>query len=149
MQSFVTIEEIAVSDCIGTQRLFNASGGANATIKVVNDTQKGNSLDVSTTTIDAYLHQAKLPPPDFVKIDIEGAEVDALSEAKSVLSSDAVILVELHPFAWGEVARTHRRFLDLMDEHGREARYLDEEKPIGRDPKYGTVVLEKTRAVSK
>ena len=149
LQSFVTIEEIAVSDCVGTQRLYNANGGSNATIKVVNGLQEESSRDVPTITIDAYLHQAKLPPPDFVKIDIEGAEVDALSEAKSVLASNADILVELHPFAWGDVGSTYRRFLDLIDEHGRQARYLDEEKPIGRDPKYGTVVLEKIRAVSK
>ena len=144
LQSSVRVEEIAISDSIGFRRLFNANGGSNATLWVENDQSGTQSIEISTITIDAYLHQNNLPLPDFVKIDIEGAEVDALCGAKSILDSAAEILVELHPFAWSDATSTYKRLLNLLDEHGRQARYLDEEKLAGRDPKYGTVVLERT-----
>jgi hypothetical protein len=33
---------------------------------------------VRTTTLDSLLHEQQIPPPDYIKMDIEGAEFSAL-----------------------------------------------------------------------
>jgi hypothetical protein len=47
------------------------------------------TLRVPTVTLDELIEQAGFPPPDFVKMDIEGAEARALAGAQGVLGSRA------------------------------------------------------------
>ena len=57
------------------------------------------SITVATERLDDTLPEGWLP--DFVKIDVEGAELDVLKGARQVLASDAVqAFLELHPSVW-------------------------------------------------
>ncbi len=55
-------------------------------------------LDVRVTTIDAYVRSQKIARVDLVKLDIEGAEVEALNGARRVLEEmrPKCIFVECH-----------------------------------------------------
>ena len=46
--------------------------------------QDGNLL-VRTATIDSLLHEEEIPPPDYIKMDIEGAELTALRGASECI----------------------------------------------------------------
>ena len=50
--------------------------------------QKAGQVEVRVTTIDQLLRELKLPRVDFIKMDIEGAEREALKGALGVLQRD-------------------------------------------------------------
>jgi hypothetical protein len=60
----------------------------------------GETIDVQTTTIDSFCARQRIQPR-VIKIDVEGAELDALGGARRVLAAEPVALfVEFHPTVW-------------------------------------------------
>lgn len=82
-----------------------------------------------------------LPTPRLVKIDTEGAEIRVLKGAPKLLASDAEILCELHPYAWGELGHTKEELVDLVESSGRRIAYLDNGEDLSRRARYGIVRL--------
>jgi FkbM family methyltransferase len=66
------------------------------------------TVAVSLDTLDRYAHLK----PDFLKIDIEGAEIDALAGAKKVLARRPNICLEVHTHFFSEY---NHRVEDLFD----------------------------------
>src|SRR5947209_14126827 len=59
--------------------------------------QKVGEIEVTVSRLDTVLHEADLPLPDLIKIDVEGAEVDVLDGAAETLhKSRPILLIELH-----------------------------------------------------
>lgn len=68
-------------------------------------------LTVELVKIDDLVASGKLPPPDAVKIDIEGAEIVALEGMRETIERHRpAIICELHD--------THSEFVALMDGYG-------------------------------
>jgi FkbM family methyltransferase len=62
--------------------------------------------DISIVTLDEEIPQASLPVPDFIKIDIEGWEIEALRGARHTLElHKPALFLEMH----GETIREKRR----------------------------------------
>lgn len=103
----------AISDGRGTAEFSIAARGraSNHLSAVGGSTQTGgerSKLTVETYSLDDLLGVA--PPPDFVKIDIEGAELFALQGAKSLLQN-------VRPLIYIEIgAENERGCLDLLSE---------------------------------
>jgi FkbM family methyltransferase len=76
----VTVIQAAVADRQGMVHF--QSGGSNSVGKLTKDI---TSLLVPTVTLDGLIDSG-VPVPDLVKIDIEGAELDALRGAERLLS---------------------------------------------------------------
>jgi FkbM family methyltransferase len=51
--------------------------------------------EVATARLDTLAAREKLPPPDLVKIDVQGAELEVLAGASAVLASAGVMIVEV------------------------------------------------------
>lgn len=51
-------------------------------------------LEIETTTLEHALRASNLPRPDFLKVDVEGAELDVLRGAESLLGPDGLIGIE-------------------------------------------------------
>jgi len=80
----------------------------------------GGSLTVRTVCLDEMVKSGELPPPDFMKIDVEGAEVDVLQGAKSVLENHhPVIFLATHSEG------LHRTCSELLLSHGYSFECLD------------------------
>jgi FkbM family methyltransferase len=77
------------------------------------DTQAPDQVAIRLERLDAYAHLR----PSFLKIDIEGAEVDALEGASEILSQQPSLFIELHPTF---LPRFGRSMMDIF-------RYIDPE----------------------
>lgn len=79
--------------------------------------QASGQIKVEVRTLDSLCAAGSVPPPDLIKMDIEGAEAEALQGAFSTLGSARPILViELH--------QTNAAVLAVLDELGYVAAVL-------------------------
>lgn len=89
-----TVVEAAVSDRDGTMQLCEGRDTSTARLAAARETAAG--LPVRTVTLDHFIDAA--PPPNFVKMDIEGSELAALHGAARLLGGQAppTMLIEFH-----------------------------------------------------
>lgn len=84
----------------------------------------GSSYKVQTTTID-FLTDYFQWIPDFIKIDVEGAEFFVLDGARKTLTTNSIkILVEMHSSKELSMFDNATKVLNWCDEVGYEAWYL-------------------------
>jgi FkbM family methyltransferase len=77
------------------------------------------TITVEAVSLDQYV--ASHPPPDFLKCDVEGAEVAVFHGAPRLLTGKRpIVLVEMHS------PENHRALLDLFAGHGYRCQNLDE-----------------------
>jgi FkbM family methyltransferase len=139
----VRIEVAALGRVRGRMRLFDPADGSGLGITYDQDASSvppdvtAKSIDVSVTTLDALCTSAQ---PDWMIIDVEGAELEVLSGSVETIQrrgDQLSIVVELHPHLWDEGGLG--AFQALLRQLGRE--------PVGltgqRDPlgEYGVVLL--------
>jgi FkbM family methyltransferase len=79
----VVLVEKGVWDSRGRLPLHLSSVGDSHSVAIGQDSGKDQTIEL--TTIDALVGDLKLPRVDFIKIDIEGAEKNALLGAKQTL----------------------------------------------------------------
>lgn len=141
------VEAYAVADAAGEALLYSRGGNSQSSLVrsgvEFSATDKSEELLVPLVSLDSYLFDRNVPDPRWVKIDAEGAEIRILKGAKRVLSSNAAIVCELHPYAWPEFGSTLFDLKELAAASRRRIRYLDREAEIGSCAEYGTVVLER------
>ncbi|MFQ5964078.1 MAG: FkbM family methyltransferase [Candidatus Scalinduaceae bacterium] len=77
----VTVIEAAVVERSGFT--FFEEGSNNHTGRL---SQKG-CLEIKAVSLDGLVSKGEIPPPDYMKIDVEGAELLVLSGAKSILNN--------------------------------------------------------------
>lgn len=85
LESIVTVANAALSDVVETVSLDLGRGVGSASI--TNDYGSDEKIDVQTTTIDLIVERNQLPRVDFIKLDIEGAEMKALLGAKNTIEN--------------------------------------------------------------
>jgi FkbM family methyltransferase len=96
----VTVNEVAITDAMGETLLFCTDPGSPGTNTIMHPTEHvRSSVKVPTMTIDHYLAEQGITGVDVMKLDIEGAELLALSGARGLLSGDRapVIVLEVNP----------------------------------------------------
>lgn len=87
----VTVHEVAVSDTSGMCRF--AAGDCPETGKL----DEEGDVEVQVIRIDEETSSGRLPCPDVIKIDVEGAEGNVLLGAKdTLLSHKPILLVAIH-----------------------------------------------------
>lgn len=94
----VTVEQKAVADTPGTARFVvpheNQQGRLPQFERAFGP--EGDAIEVEVTTLDAVIAEGA-PPPTFIKMDIEGAEVAALAGmAETLRTHRPVVLCEVH-----------------------------------------------------
>jgi FkbM family methyltransferase len=118
------IREEAVGEAGGRARLLVvgeaswshlASTGRHADVR--------DEIDVTVVAIDELVRAETIPPPDVLKIDTEGAELQAIAGMRATIERHRpAIVCELHD--------TNERFVALMDELGYTTTNLDGPEPV-------------------
>jgi FkbM family methyltransferase len=83
-------------------------------------------VEVETRTLDDLVYTDDHPAPDFIKIDVEGGELDVLLGARRVLSEAGPVVV-----CEARKGELWENLTALMHEHGYEARILHETAFLG------------------
>jgi FkbM family methyltransferase len=99
-------------------------------------------VPVCTVRLDDFV-RAGGPPPDVIKIDVEGAELWTLQGAEEVLrTARPRVFLELHAFAWRLFDTTETRFRSFLGDVGYELRDLaPPHDRVGSIPEYGHALL--------
>lgn len=79
-----SVVEAAISDRVGTATLGLAGGDTSASI--VDDWAKSKSIEVKTVSLDSLIETEQLQRVDFIKLDVEGAELLALDGGQRMLA---------------------------------------------------------------
>jgi FkbM family methyltransferase len=141
----VTIVGEAVSNAEGRARLFFADLDAKSRLGAPNPALAGaaTAVDVDVTTIDRVCQRFAVAP-NWIKIDIEGFELQALEGALRTLRSAelAGLIVEMHP-PWDETGEYRAKLTRLLAEYQLIAHGLVGQKdPLGQ---HAMVWLEPAR----
>ena len=121
------IREVAVGAADGEARLLVVG---EASWSHMESTRKRHrdvraELDVTVVSIDGLVATGTIPPPDVLKIDTEGAEIEIVEGMRETLKRHGpAIICELHD--------TNERFAALMDELDYRVTNLDGPEPIAQ-----------------
>lgn len=100
---------------------FNVATNSGWSSLIQNDTFKtADIVEVPALTLDEFMQREKTKHVRVLKIDIEGAETDALLGSRTCLKDKVVdaILLEASPHRLKAFGRNGSDITDLMDEHG-------------------------------
>lgn len=120
--SNVQIEGIALSSAEGQSDLHVVEGGETGcnSLRPPDVTGKTKTMQVAVTTLDQFLCRNTIERIDFIKMDIEGAELSALQGAARLLRTlpRPVLLIEVFEIRtrpWGYSARDIVKFISEAD----------------------------------
>lgn len=111
----VTIKDAAVSDTTG---LITFDIGPHSSMGKI---AENGTLKVKTVVLDTLVDKGEIPPPDYMKIDIEGAEFLALQGARRMLE-------KYHPtiFLATHGKEVHQKCLEFLTSLGYKLRSINE-----------------------
>ncbi len=143
LSSRVTVEAAAVGAAAGSATLYDAGNTSGLSrLGAPNPASQGDRahVQVPVVALDDYCRTRSLTP-DWLLIDVEGAELDALLGAQQLLANRAVgIVIEVHEDLWRSFGATRERFNALVATAARRIVPLTgQADPLAQ---YGTIALE-------
>ena len=121
----------AVSEHVGHATLqLSAKNGCHSLVAAVDPTGK---VDVETVSIDALAEQRGLQRLDFIKIDVEGAELPAFKGMRKTLERfSPAIVFELNPKFQSQAGYTTDELVGFFKDLGYSIAYLEDETELAQ-----------------
>jgi FkbM family methyltransferase len=117
----VTVRDVAIGAAAqtGVMQFDPLTPGFSKVVLPENGQSGSGGGQIRVTTLDRDILEHSLPIPDFIKIDIEGFELDALRGARQTLSTrHPALFIELHGETMTEKKRNAAAVVDLLHELG-------------------------------
>jgi FkbM family methyltransferase len=105
----------------------NGTATVNASTESVVQDESETSLTITLDKLDNYAYLA----PDFIKIDVEGAEIDALSCSEKLLANRPNIYLEVHTSFFKRYGRTIDELFEVLPLQDYRCIIMHPGKPIG------------------
>lgn len=124
----------AVGGSIGKTTFFVSEGQADNANSLVNykEDRPFHGIEIDVTTIDAFVQEQQLTKIDFIKIDVEGAEYDAMKGAVETFKRfKPKAILAIHPEPVKAKGDSLEAIYDLVKELNYTALYQD--KPITKE----------------
>lgn len=108
-----------------------ALGGKAGTVHMTTKERSSNhisqhgELPVRMVRLDDYVQRMKIPPPGWIKIDIEGLELSALRGAERLRESHPIIICEINHLS-GRYGNTVAELIDYLASLGYSIRALND-----------------------
>jgi len=116
----VHLYEGAISDRTGEEHFRTDTGTGTGHLS------KQGKLKVKTYSLDELFEKGEIPKPDFLKVDVEGGEINVLKGSQKVVSQTRPkMLLATHS------KETHSFVLDFLYKHNYQFRILDNEGSKG------------------
>ena len=110
----VALERVGLSNQTGTAKLYlhESSSGDHS----LRNLGEASAIEIETRRADEFNYSI----PDFVKIDVEGAELLVLQGMKELLSRNPKVrlLIEYQPLHQEQMVGSERTLLDFLEENG-------------------------------
>lgn len=120
----VTVREEALGDRVGRAELQVVAEASWSVLSEVHTHAAARELlEVDVTTVDALVHAGTIPPPDVVKLDVEGAELLAIEGMRETIAAHRPTLI-------CEVHGAGAAFADLVEGLGYPTYHLDGPFPV-------------------
>jgi FkbM family methyltransferase len=116
--SNVKIYNMAVSNKSGKLALYqsNNNSGANSIFSSYSDNSK--KVFVDSNTLDSILENEKIENIDWIKIDVEGAELSVLQGSPRTLQKTKKILIEVHEHILNQNNHKSQEILEILKDNG-------------------------------
>ncbi|HEY8154697.1 MAG TPA: FkbM family methyltransferase [Myxococcota bacterium] len=130
LEDRITVRPEALIDSVGTATLFadvhEGQKDANAGVASLSSKNAaGRSIEVKTSTLDAIVEELGLARVDWIKMDIQGAEYQALKGGSRTLAGKPKLLLELEPEIARNMGWTVEELQHFLRERGYSMRALD------------------------
>jgi FkbM family methyltransferase len=135
--SDININACAIGNEQGVSEIFVNSGhiGESSLSEELYATDKTHSYVVAMRTLDGIYNTGQEAPPDVIKIDVEGAELDVLQGGQRMLRNHTPeLLLEIHPPMFTDAAATIEQIVTLLESAGYSNLYhIEGKKDISFD----------------
>lgn len=129
----------AAVGAVSAQVAFASDNGFESRVQTRIDSST-HTINVPMVTLDDALGDFRI---DILKIDVEGFEQQVLEGARTILGDATrrprAIVVEVHPFAWGETGAASAAFLEILESSGYRVETAGG-KPVRAITDYGHVI---------
>ena len=101
-------------------RRFYSIGGTGDSLYLEKTThyKEANSIEVKTCTLKAIVQENKLPAPNFIKLDVQGAELEILTGSDGLLEQCHAIYMECPVLEYNAGAPSFDDYIQFMLERG-------------------------------
>jgi FkbM family methyltransferase len=93
-------------------------GGTGSSVLPENSDMPRHVEPMPVTTLDRLLEMLSLPPPDFIKLDVQGYELEVLKGATRALAAAEIVLLEVSTWEYNQGAPLVAEVLAWMDAAG-------------------------------
>lgn len=82
--------------------LDDPGGGTGSSVLSENSNVPRHSITLAMTTLDRTIEEQEFPPPEFIKLDVQGYELEVLKGATRALASAEFVLLEVSVWQYNE-----------------------------------------------